>query len=147
MARVKIFFPDRAPLFTCSIPIRITDINYGNHLANDAVLSILHEARMQLLSSWGFSEMDAGGNSLIMGDVMIAYRSEAFYGEMLHVDIYCEELADRSFDLLYKVKANRNRQWIDVAHAKTGMVCFDYTTRKLAVMTGVLKSQLHGVEI
>lgn len=147
MARVKIFFPGTAPLFTCNILIRITDINYGNHLANDAVLSILHEARMQFLASWGFSEMNAGGNSLIMGDVMIAYKSEAFYGEVLYVDIFCEEITEKSFDLLYKVKAERNGQWADVAHAKTGMICFDYVTRKLAAMTKVLKSKLSGVEI
>lgn len=147
MARVKILFPHRQPLFTCSIPIRITDINYGNHLANDAVLSILHEARMQMLASWGFSEMNAGGNGLIMGDVMISYRSEAFYGEVLYVDIYSENLSSRSFDLLYKVKTKRNNEWADVAHAKTGMVCFDYASKQLAVMTEVLKSKLLCEEI
>lgn len=147
MARVKISFPDTQPLFICSVPIRITDINYGNHLANDAVLSIIHEARMQLLSSWGYSELEAGGNSLIMGDVMIAYKSEGFYGETLTIDIFCDELTDRSFDLLYRIKTRRNGEWVDVAHAKTGMICFDYTTRKLAVMTDTLKTKLQGKEI
>ncbi len=147
MARVKLFFPDTAPLFSCTLPIRITDINYGNHLANDAVLSLLHEARVQLLASWGFSEMNAGGNGLIMGDVMIAYKSEAFYGEILVADLFCEEISSRGFDLLYRLKAIRSGQWADVAHAKTGMVCYDYTTRKITAMAEVLKSRLSGIGI
>ncbi len=92
MARVKIKFPDENPLHTALIPVRIGDINYGGHIGNDAVLSVIHEARMQLLSQWGFDELHAGGNSLIMGDVMIAYRGEAFYGDILSISMYAEEI-------------------------------------------------------
>jgi acyl-CoA thioesterase FadM len=144
MARVKITFPASNPLFTCRIPVRITDINYGNHLGNDAVLSMLHEARMQLLSQWGYTELEAGGTSLIMGDVMIAYKSEAFYGEILSIDLYCVEMTDRSFDLLYKLTTLRDGIAKDVAHAKTGMVCFDYKTRKISPLTDSLKTRLLG---
>lgn len=142
MARVKIKFPDHNPLHSCTIPVRISDINYGNHLGNDSVLSIIHEARMQWLAQWGYTELHAGGNSLIMGDVMIAYRGEAFYGEVLQIHIYAEEITERSFDLLYRIVTVREGKTVEVAHAKTGMVCFDYETRRLAVLTEELKSKL-----
>lgn len=142
MARVKIKFPDHNPLHSCTIPVRISDINYGNHLGNDSVLSIIHEARMQWLAQWGYTELHAGGNSLIMGDVMIAYRGEAFYGEVLQIHIYAEEITERSFDLLYRIVTAREGKTVEVAHAKTGMVCFDYETRRLAVLTEELKSKL-----
>ena len=48
MARVKLQLPANF-LFSTEIPIRISDINYGGHLGNDAVLSIVHEARIQFL--------------------------------------------------------------------------------------------------
>ena len=46
---------------TVELPVRITDINYGQHLGNDRLFALLHEARIQFLSQWGFSEIDAGG--------------------------------------------------------------------------------------
>lgn len=65
MSRVKIKFPDEKPLYTVAVPLRIGDINYGGHLGHDAVLSLIHEARMQMLHSWEYDELKAGGNSLI----------------------------------------------------------------------------------
>lgn len=146
MARVKIIFPKQAPLFTATIPIRITDINYGNHVGNDALLSIVHESRMQLLTTWGFSEMNAGGTGLIMADVMIAYKNESFYGDILSVSLYCDECTTLSFDLLYHIATSRNGKQIDIAHVKTGMICFDYATRKIAPMQEALKQNLKVVE-
>lgn len=144
MSRVKIKFPDEKPLFTTTIPVRIGDINYGNHLGNDAVLSIMHEARLQMLHSWGYDELNAGGNSLIMADVMIAYKGEAFYGDTLNVSIYADELMPRSFNLLYRISTTTGKE---VAHAKTGMACFDYNIRKIAVLRDELKNRLAGVGI
>lgn len=142
MGRVKVKFPDEKPLFTTVIAIRVGDINYGNHLGNDAVLSIIHEARMQMLKSWGGNELNIAGNSLIMADVMIAYRGEAFYAEELGISIYIDECTDRSFDLLYHISTMRNGVKTDIAHAKTGMICFDYTSRKISLMNDALKSLL-----
>lgn len=142
MSRVKIKFPNDNPLFTTSILVRIGDINYGNHLGNDAVLSIMHEARMQWLRSKGYTELNAAGTSLIMADVMIAYKNEGFYGDELKVKIYAAELTARTFDLLYHVTALRNGAEVDLAHGKTGMVCFDYGERKVVGMTDGLKTLL-----
>ena len=142
MARVKLKFPDEIPLYTTTIPVRVGDLNYGNHVGNDAILSIIHEARMQMLRNSGFSEMDAGGVSLIMADVMIAYKGESFYGDVLAVDVFAEEFTDFSFDLLYRITTVRSGKPASIAHAKTGMVCFDYTTRKVVSMTEAMKQTL-----
>jgi acyl-CoA thioester hydrolase len=141
MARVKIIFPAGEPAFSCTLPVRITDINYGNHLGNDALLSILHEARVQFLKSHEYTELNAGGVSLIMGDVMIAYRGEAFYGDELLVKLYISELSSRAFDILYHVSTVDK----EIAHAKTGMVCYDYNLRKVVPMTEKLRKKLEGM--
>jgi len=145
MGRVKLKFPDENPLFTTTISVRIGDINYGGHVGNDAILSIVHEARVQMLHSRGYSELNAGGNSLIMADVMVAYKGEAFYGDVLTIKIYAEEIGERSFELLYHISALRNNVPKDIAHAKTGMVCFNYETRKIAEMREELKEMLGGM--
>jgi acyl-CoA thioester hydrolase len=144
MARVKIVFPDKRPLYTALIAVRIGDINYGGHAGNDAILSIIHEARIQALHHAGASELDAFGNSVIMADVMIAYKAESFYGDVLHVAIYTGEITDRSFDLLYSITTMRNDQTLLIAEGKTGMVCFDYATRKIALMGAGLRDWLQG---
>jgi acyl-CoA thioester hydrolase len=142
MGRVKLKFPVENPLFVATIPVRIGDINYGNHVGNDAILSIIHEARMQLLARNGYDEMNAGGNGLIMADVMIAYKGESFYGDILTVSIYAEEITAHTFDLLYHISTQRQDKQTVIAHAKTGMVCFDYKARQIAPMTNELKQLL-----
>lgn len=134
MNRVKIELPNTAPLASLSLAIRIGDINYGNHLANDALLSLLHEARLQMLGQWGFSELDAGGAGLIMADAVISYKREAFYGELLTIKVFVDSIDARSFDLYYAVSTQRRDETVMIATAKTGMVCFDYQLKKPVAM-------------
>lgn len=142
--RVKVKFPAHSPLRTLHIPVRIGDVNYGGHVGNDAILSIVHEARMQLFAGAGFTEINAGGHGIIMGDAMIAYLGEAFYGDQLQVEIFAEEMSQRSFDLLYRISAVRNGISVLIAEAKTGMICFDYNIRKITCMNNALKLFLTG---
>ncbi len=60
MARVKLDLPD-AFEFTTEIQVRIGDINYGGHLGNDTVLSLIHEARVRFLQKYNFREANIGG--------------------------------------------------------------------------------------
>jgi len=60
MARIKIELPEKFS-FETIIPIRITDLNYGNHVGNDTILSILHEARVQYLRHYDLEELDFAG--------------------------------------------------------------------------------------
>lgn len=132
------------PLTTCTISVRISDINYGGHVGNDSILTILHEARLQWLQSRGMSELNADGTSMIMGDVMIAYKGESFYGDKLQVDIWSDEVSERSFDLLYRVKTMRGDTPVEIAHAKTGMIAFDYEERKVVKLGEGLKKKLQN---
>ena len=131
MSRVKINLPEKF-IFHCKIPVRITDINYGNHLGNDSILSIIHEARVQFLAHYGFSELNLFGVSLIMADVAIAFKSEGFYGDILDVGIMPEEFTNSGFDLLYKLTNTKTGK--EIAAAKTGMVCFNYEQRKVTTL-------------
>lgn len=142
MDRVKIQFPDTQAIIKVSIPVRIGDLNYGNHVGNDAILSIVHEARMQLLNSVGFTEMNAGGHGMIMADTMIAYKGEGFYGDLFEVEIFAKNITPFSFDLLYRIVTIRDNELRQIAHIKTGMVCFDYQKRTKTLMSSSLKEFL-----
>lgn len=142
MARVKIVFPDQIPLFESCIAIRITDLNYGNHLGNDRLLGILHEVRVQWLRSLGLTELNIGGGGLIMSDVMIRYQNEGFYGDLLKITLYAEAISQSAFDLVYEIKAEREGKQRLLAAAKTGMVCFDYEMRKVISIPQEFRSHL-----
>lgn len=128
MARVKLTFPDTC-LFTTEIPLRVTDINYGGHLGNDSVLSLVHEARVQCLRHFGFTEADVGGVGIIMTDAVIVYKHEGFYGDDLKVDVAVRDLSRTGCDFVFQLSDKKTGR--QIALAKTGVVFFDYQDRKV----------------
>lgn len=127
MPRIKLDLPE-CNLFQCNISVRITDINYGNHLANDALLGLLHEARLLWLRSIGFNnEMDIGGAGLILCDATLVFLQQAFHGDLLHIRLGVEQISKAQFELYYHV----THQETPIAQAKTTMASFCYTKQKI----------------
>jgi acyl-CoA thioesterase FadM len=131
MARIKIELPASFQ-FTTLIPVRITDINYGGHVGNDTLLSIIHEARMLFLQHYGHTEMNLGGIGMIMSDVGIEFKNELFYGDTLKVSVAIAEISKVAFALYYKLEKAAGERSLLVAAARTGMVCYNYTAKKIA---------------
>ncbi|WP_346238763.1 acyl-CoA thioesterase [Niabella insulamsoli] len=141
MARIKIALPATFS-FSTIIPIRITDLNYGGHVGNHALLAIIHEARLQYLRSLGYSEMNLENTGLIMSDVGIEFKTEVFYGDQITVSIAALDFNRVGFDLVYKLEKINNNQTTLVAIAKTGMICYDYTQKKVSALPEAAKSRL-----
>ncbi len=135
MARIKIDLPEKFS-FSVPIPIRIADINYGGHVGNDAILSLVHEARMQYLKQFGYTELELSGIGLIMADAGIEFKNELFYGETVIVSVACGSFTKVGFDIFYKMEKEINSSKKIVAVAKTGMVGYDYTNKKIAAIPG-----------
>ena len=133
MARIKIDIPEKI-IGTFIIPVRITDINYGNHVGNDAFVSIIHEARMQWLKRYDYTELKIEGIGLIMSDLAIEFKSESFYGDVVEVKLGAGDISRVGFDLYYQLFAKRDHENILLANAKTGMVCYDYDKRKVTAV-------------
>lgn len=131
MPRIKLDIPTNFH-FTTEIPIRISDINYGGHLGNDSVLSILHEARIRLLVEHGWTEMNIEGVSVIMSDSVILYKSQAFYGESLRIQIALKDFSNFGCDIYYLVRERESGR--EIVRAKTGIAFFNYEEQKLAVV-------------
>jgi len=131
MPKTKIILPERFT-FTTEVPIRITDLNYGGHVGNDAVLSILHEIRVQFLRHHEYTELDLAGTGIIMADVVIEFKSEVFYGETIRASVAAAEFSRVGFDIYYKLEKISGQKWVTVAAARTGMVCYNYTQKKIA---------------
>lgn len=130
MARVKLNMPAKS-IAEILVPVRITDINYGNHLGNDALISIIHEARAQWLKRSGYTELNIEHTGTIMNDLAVEYKNQSFYGDELKVILSVGDISSVSFELYYHIFNQHN---LEIAKAKTGLVFYDYTSKKVVAI-------------
>lgn len=141
MARVVIDLPKSFP-FSTELEIRIEHINRGNHLGNDSLVAYLNEARVRYMNE----EINTGQDKniwMINGDLAVAYKSEAFYGETLVIALATADYHKYGFDLLFCVTEKKSGR--DVAHAKMGMLLFDAVARKLVQPEGGVEAYLNRI--
>ena len=141
MVRIRIELPADFK-FSTNIPVRITDLNYGGHVGNDTILSIIHEARVQYLNHFGLKEFYSPAAGLIMSDAAIEFKNELFYGENLKASVTAGEFTRVGFDLYYRLEKENGERKILVALAKTAMVCFDYQKKKMVTVPLEIKTKL-----
>lgn len=128
MARVEITLPDTFA-FKTAVDVYIGHINLGNHLANEALLSLLNEARVRFMAERRQAQPALVGLEWINADLAIIYKSEARHGERLTIEIAASDFHRRGCDFIYRVSAADGRL---VAIAKTAMLVFDYQKKQLA---------------
>lgn len=142
MPRIIVATPDDI-LFTTQMAVQIGDINYGRHLANDAVLRLCHEARMRWLKQQGWSELDVGGAGLIMADAAVQYLAQAHHGDDFRIDMGAADVGKSGFALLYHLIRESDKK--SIARVQTGMVCFDYAAQRICRLPESLKAALEAV--
>ncbi|OPX55464.1 Acyl-CoA thioesterase FadM [Oceanospirillum multiglobuliferum] len=138
MARIQIDYPEQQTIFTHQAILRITDLNYGNHLAHDTLISLIHDARAQMFIAHGHREIDIEGVGIVVADLGICYRAEVFYPDTLTIEVAVDELSRKGGDLIYRV--TKNSDGALVALAKTGIVFFDYQERKAVTVPEAFKA-------
>lgn len=129
MARIQISLPEHFP-FSTDITLYASHMNYGGHLDNALLLSVVSEARMRFFQSLGYTEMNVEGVGIIVADAALQYRSEAFHGEVMVVEMAAADFNPYGCDLLWRMREQVSQR--EVARGKTGIVCFDYAARKKA---------------
>lgn len=159
MSRVEIIFPD-VTHFNTELDVRIGDVNQGNHLGHDRMITMIHEARIQFFRALGYEELDIDGVGTLVADLAISYQNEAFYGDHLRFDISVQDISRKSCQFIYRVvrvsgssavqgiegvkatekpkgeaesgdvSSNHVKSDELIALAKTGVVFFDYALRK-----------------
>jgi acyl-CoA thioesterase FadM len=130
MPRVLIT-PETNYPFTTEIATRIQDVNYGGHVGNDSILSIIHEIRIRFLEHYGYSELNTGepNGALIMADIAMQYKNECYRGDVIVAHVTVSNWSKKSFELNYHLQTLRNNILVTIALATTNMVCFNYSTK------------------
>ncbi len=131
--------------FKTKIPVRIDDINYGGHMGNDRYLIFFQEARLRLLKSLGFSEMNIGnGVSVTQAEAFVRYKAEVFAGDCLEVEVLIDRLSGVRFRVLYRLVRESDKKLVAEGH--TLMVGYDYREHKVQKIPQVFKEALEGLK-
>ncbi|MBP6562982.1 MAG: thioesterase family protein [Neisseriaceae bacterium] len=139
MTRVHLNIPE-AFIFQTELTIQVSDLNYGNHLGNDKILTLAHEARIRFLAHLGYTEMDVAGAGLIMADAAIQFISQGFYGDELLLKIAVTDISRAGFALFTQILHKHSLK--ELARVKTGLVFFNYATQSVQAIPADFITQL-----
>lgn len=141
MARIKLDLPEKF-IFSTNYTVRISDVNYGGHVGNDAILTIMQEGRLALLKAMGIKDelsIDAT-TGIIVADAAVVYKSEGFHGDELVIKIAVDDFSKFGFDIYYQLINIQSGK--EVARGKTGIVCMNYSERKLVAVPPKFEERL-----
>lgn len=124
------------------LDVRVGDLNYGGHLGHDRLITLLHQARCDFLTTFNASETDCFGVGLIMRRITVDYLAEVFLGDSLKIIMCITGIKGTRFILNYRVLCKDKV----VATAETVMVAFDYVKHQVVALPSELITILsvHG---
>jgi 4-hydroxybenzoyl-CoA thioesterase len=98
----------------------------------------MQEARVEFYRTLGFkNELNFEGDvGQVIADVAVEYKSESFLADRWIIKLGVSDFSKYGFDMFYLVENKVTGK--EVARGKTGIVCFDYSTRKVARIPAVL---------
>lgn len=115
--------------FEHKVTLQVRDINYGGHLGNDALVGIIHEARINLLRSLDCSEFDLGDGKtgIIISDLAVNYLGEGFMFDEILIHSHISDISSASFRIFHYVTKHDKT----IALVETGVIAFDYNERRI----------------
>ncbi len=129
MARIIIDLPSHF-IFSTELPIYISHINNAQHLDNAALLTLISEARVRFFRALGYEELDVEGVGIVVADAAIQYKSEAFHGETMVIEMTTTDFNKYGCDLVWRMSDQASGR--EVARGKSGILFFDYSARRPA---------------
>jgi acyl-CoA thioesterase FadM len=117
--------------------IKVRDINYGGHLGNDALVGLLHEARIALLNQHKMSEMDVGNGNhgIIMTELIVNYKKEGSLNDRITILSNVGDLQQYTFRIFHKVMREKDM----LALAETEFATYNYSDKKVVQVPESIK--------
>ena len=127
MERLNIELPDSFG-FVTDLDVRIYDVNIGGHLGHDSVIRLMHEARARFFGSLGYTELSVEGFGILIVDLLVQYRAEAFHQDSIQIKMHIPAFSSRGCRLVYQLVREQDQS--EIARAQTGLVFYDYEKRR-----------------
>ncbi|UYG08492.1 acyl-CoA thioesterase [Halomonas sp. M4R1S46] len=142
MERVRLAFPEADIRHRHPLTVRVTDMNYGRHLGHDALVSLLHEARISALAALGLAEGDMGGYPSVAADLAVQYRAEARWPDALVVDTAIPAPSRKAITVYHRVR--READAAIVATARLNLMLVDPAGGRPVPIPGAVRDCLTG---
>ncbi|UYF98795.1 acyl-CoA thioesterase [Halomonas sp. GD1P12] len=127
MERVTLEFPEAMIVHRHPLSVRITDMNYGRHLAHDAVVTLLAEARAQAFVALSCPEWDMGGYPSVVADLSVTFQREARFPDALVIETAVPDPEGKALVVYHRILNHRQEP---VATARVTLLLIDTTARK-----------------
>ena len=143
MPRIQYDLPERF-VFTAALPIYTSHINWGGHLDNALLLGLVGEARSRFFLWLDYEERRVEDCSIVIGDALVQYKSEAFHGETMVVQMVPTDFNRYGFDLAFQMTDKDSGR--EVARGKQGIVFIDLAKKKVALLPEAFRTRLAARE-
>lgn len=135
----KIIFPnDHHFIFSTVLSIRVYDLNYGAHLGNDSIVSLIHEARVRFFHQHGWTEANIANThiGIIIKELVVNYKSQGRFNDQIRIDLSIENLNSRQFEMFYLLTKEPGAE---LGRCMTRLLFFDYKKMKVTRMPAIFK--------
>jgi acyl-CoA thioesterase FadM len=69
-----------------------------------------------------------------MRDVTIEFKSELFYGDIILASVQAADFSKIGFEIYYRFEKEKEEKKTLLVQARTGMVCYNYTAKKISTL-------------
>ena len=115
-------------IFTHKYRVRVSDVNYGNHLDFSALVRILGDVRGVFLKRNGYHDLDVGGVGVITTNLVVNYKKEAFFDDELAICLNFKKVSKHRVNILFEVLDCKSMH--EVANATIGLAFYNYLKKK-----------------
>lgn len=131
MPRLQLEFAQEAFCFSTTFIVRMSEINAGNHLGNDTLISLISDARSLFLCHFGMLLENVGNSrrATLITDMATVYKAPANFNDQLLIEVGVTDLNTYGGDFIYRI--TRQHDACVIALAKNGFVFFDFIASKV----------------
>lgn len=109
--------------FNIDFHVQTNDVNAGGHVGNDIFVRYINETCYRLLKYHNVEP-----RTVIMADLAIMFRSEAFHEDVLKIEAAVSDLRNHSCHFYYRVSSKQTGK--EILRARARMVFYDYTLKE-----------------
>lgn len=139
MPRIQYDLPESF-VFSTELSIYTSHINWGGHLDNAQLLSLVGEARSRFFLWLDYEERRVEDCSIVIGDALVQYKSEALYGETMLVHLAVTDFNRYGFDMAFQMTDKATGR--EVARGKQGVVFIGLADKKISPLPEAFRQRL-----
>jgi acyl-CoA thioester hydrolase len=137
---------------TCPVVVRLSDTDAMGHVNNASYLTYVEIARVawyeQVIGRPLPLGIHGAEEGMILAEIRMTYRSQAFYGETLAVETRIERIGRTSFTMVHRITAPASRygpkRLVGVAEAV--LISYDYRDDRPIPVPAELRAAIEACE-